>query len=440
MAPRIRIITLGCKVNQCDGDEMGRSLAAAGFDLVPSGQADLYIVNTCTVTATADAKARKLIRKLAREHPGAKLVVTGCGADRDAEAVGMPGLVVVPNARKADIAELVARATVGGHAGMARSPEATATAADGVAAYPPYSTARTRAFLKIQDGCDHRCAYCAVPDARGRPVSKPLPEVLAELRRLAEGGAQEVVLCGIRLGAYGREGGGAPGLADLLRSARGIAIPRLRLSSVEPMDLDGDLLAEMAGHPRLCHHLHLPLQSGDDAVLAEMGRGYTTTDYARLVDRIRGAWPEAAITTDVMAGFPGETEMQFQSTVDFAQEIGFSRVHVFPYSPRPGAPAAQRRDQTPAAVKRQRAERLLMIGAQLAQRAATSWVGREVRVLFEERDPGGALTGLTDQYLRVRCHGPSAWLGRIVPAEAKTALAGELMVVANQHLSQGSRR
>jgi len=448
---RICVITLGCKVNQCDGDEMARALAARGYGIADRDEAaDIYLVNTCTVTATADAKARKLIRKLAREHPRSRLIVTGCGAERHAEAVGLPGVVVVPNARKGEIEGAVARAMAGGHGEMAR-PASQAAMAVHLATCPPYSgrgkppsleelrcpgplpnnrvpaeLKRTRAFVKVQDGCDRRCTYCVVPEARGRPASRPVSEVLEEMQGLARSGAQEVVLCGIRLGAYGRDSGDGS-LATLLHELRQIDIPRLRLSSIEPMDFGEDLLSEIADHPRLCHHLHLPLQSGDDAVLAAMGRGYDSAEYAGLVLAIRSAWPDAAITTDVMVGFPGETEGQFERTARFVREMGFTRVHVFPYSPRPGTLAAQHPDQIAGHVKRERATRLLTIAKELAQAAARAWVGRKVSVLFEERDREGCLRGLTEHYLRVRCPGPEGLVGQMVKVVPHEAVRGELV-------------
>jgi threonylcarbamoyladenosine tRNA methylthiotransferase MtaB len=407
----IYILTLGCKVNQCDADEMAQSLAAHGYRIVGrDDHADVYLVNTCAVTATAESKARKLIRKLARAHPAASVIVTGCWPQRDPRAVAaLPEVdAVVPNTRKPEIVEIVANF---------RSPPSAE-------AVPP-SRHRTRAFLKIQDGCDHRCTYCAVPDARGRPVSKPRDLVLGEMADLARSGAQEVVLCGIRLGAYGRDLGGA-GLADLLRHLREIDIPRLRLSSLEPMDVDQALLDEIADHPRLCHHLHLPLQSGDDDTLAAMGRGYETAEYRDLVTGIRAVWPDAALSTDVIAGFPGETEVQFARTAALLRELAFSRTHVFPFSSRPGTLAAQTRDQVPPDIKRDRTHRLLAVAAELAQQAAQSWVGRKVSVLFEEHDDEGRLTGLTQHYVRIHSEGPAEHIGRIAEVVPERAENGEL--------------
>jgi len=430
----IRVITLGCKVNQCDGDEIARALAERGYEIAANEEpADIFIINTCTVTATADAKARKLIRKLHREHPQARIIVTGCLAQRDPESVALlPGVsVVVANTEKSEIAILVTGLWPGeaGRGGAAVQDGGERPAGMGMPALQ--GARRTRAFLKIQDGCDHHCAYCIIPKVRGRPTSKPMSKVLAEIRRLAHLGAQEVVLCGIRLGAYGRDDEEGT-LAALLHELREIEVPRLRLSSIEPMDVTEDLLAEIADHPRLCHHLHLPLQSGDDSILAAMGRGCTSAEYGDLVGRIRAAWPDAALTTDVMVAFPGETEEQFERTGAFVRKIGFTRVHVFSYSPRPSTPAAARPDQVPAGVRRDRAARMLAIARDLAQAAARSWVGQRASVLFEERGDDGRLSGLTPHYLRVRCAGPTEWIGRIVEVVPTREGRGELLADLDQ--------
>jgi len=458
---RIRIITLGCKVNQCDAEAMARALAAAGYEVAPQGGADAFVVNTCTVTATADAKARKLIRKLSREHPGAPVVVTGCWAQRDAEQVAQVEGVsaVVGNDGKAgrDDAASALKYRSNKEAGVVKVIRQLLGAAieeDGTAAALNHRSGesdrngvilrcaqderesnrrawervsyKTRVFVKVQDGCDHRCAYCAVPDARGGPESRVLDDVLWELRGIAEMGTQEAVLCGIRLGAYGKERARGETLARLLREMRGLGIPRVRLSSIEPMDVSDELIAEMADHPRLCHHLHLPLQSGDDGVLGAMGRGYTSGGYARLVSRIRSIWPDVAITTDVMVGFPGEAGDQFERTVVFVREVGFTGLHIFPFSPRAGTPAAERPDRVQEAVKRGRAERLIAAGKELAHDAALRCVGGDVRVLFEQ-EKGGRLTGLTEHYRRAWCAGPRKWVGGIVTVKVEGVEGGELI-------------
>ncbi len=414
MAPaRVRIFTLGCKVNQCDSDEIARSLAARGYDLSERGEADTYIVNTCTVTSTADAKARKLIRRLAREHPEATLIVTGCLAQRDPYSLlQLPGVsAVIPNNRKLQLADFL-------------SPR------PGPLFPSTYLSPRTRSFVRVQDGCDHRCTYCAVPDARGRPTSKPLHQVLEELTNLVKAGVQEVVLCGIRLGAYGHDRGDAT-LALLLHRLRDLPLPRLRLSSIEPMDFNGDLLAELADHPSLCHHLHFPLQSGDDDILAAMGRGYTTTDFAALVSRLRAVWPEVALTTDLMVGFPGETDDQFANSLRFVRDNGFARVHVFPFSRRPGTPAAERADQVSAQIKHERTQQALALAEELSQTAARLWIGRSVSVLFEEREKGELLTGHSPHYIKIYAPGPDDWIGRIMEVIPGREEGGELIVGAS---------
>ena len=406
---RVRIFTFGCKVNQCDSEEIARSLAARGYAIGGHGDsADIYIVNTCTVTSTADSKARKLIRRLARNHPQATLIATGCLAETDPYALlDLPGVAaVVPNSRKLSLADFL----------PGLQPPLLASS---------YLPTRTRAFVKLQDGCDHGCTYCIVPSARGKRLSKPLAAVLAEVQCFVDAGAREAVLCGIRLGAYGSDRGDAT-LAALLRKLRKIDIPRLRLSSIEPMDLTDDLLAEIADHLTLCHHLHLPLQSGDDTVLAAMGRGYTAADFASLVGRIHEVWSDAAITTDVLVGFPGETDEQFDHTLSFVREMAFSRLHVFPYSPRPDTPAADRADQVPSKTKRARTDAMLALADDLARAAAEQWIGRTVSVLIEEREKGNLLAGHTPHYLKAHTPGPDDSIGRIIDLTPTRHENGEL--------------
>ncbi len=444
---RVRIFTLGCKVNQCDSDEIAQGLVARGYSVGGSGEAaEIYIVNTCTVTAVADAKARKLIRKIARGNPEATIIVTGCMAERDPyPLLELPGVTaVIPNRRKSGLVDFLPELQI-----KARPVEAHGDApllidsAEDQRAYadtpgsswqepiscPTRLPSGTRAFLKIQDGCDHHCAYCAVPDARGRPVSKPMREVLAEVERLVEAGVQELVLCGIRLGAYGC-GPEEQILASLLHELRSVPMPRLRLSSIEPMDFSEDLLAEIADHPMLCHHLHLPLQSGDDGVLRAMGRGYTTAEFADLLGRVRAVWPDVAITTDVMVGFPGESDEQFERSLSFVRGMAFSRVHVFPYSRRPGTPAAECPDQIAEPVKRERARKMLALADELASVAAQKWVGSHVSVLWEERTTGGLLVGHTPHYVKVHSPGPDDWVDCIVEVTAERAEGGELYTKA----------
>ncbi len=451
--PRVHIFTLGCKVNQCDSEELARLLAAHGYtvDLGPdSGLSTLgsrpstlnselstlnciYIVNTCTVTSTADAKARKLIRHLAKENPQAKIIITGCYADRVGEELArLPGVcAVIPNTRKADLPQILASCRAGGPSPaavsenfyQAVSQELTNLPLDG-GGKGGGGSRRTRAFLKIQDGCDHACAYCIVSTVRGPMSSKPLAQVVEEMTRLCDAGTKEVVLCGIRLGAYRANG---ISLASLLRALRQIPLPRLRLSSLEPLDISAELLAEFAGHPSLCHHLHLPLQSGDDSVLTSMNRGYRLRDFRRLVEEVRRVWPDVSLTTDLLVGFPGETEEAFQNTLAAVHEFDFSRVHVFRYSPRPGTPAASRHDQVPEQVKRDRSEALQRAAQELFQHHARRLLGATLEVLFEQNNPSGRWEGLTPHYLRAEVLSDEPLSGEIAHARITGAGADHLL-------------
>lgn len=384
----VALPTLGCKVNRYDSDTLARALMARGYRIVPPGTpADVVIVNTCTVTRGADAKSRKLVRKALRAREDAVVIATGCYATLAPDALLAVGGVnaVVPHAARATIPDLVVRLrppTVG------RGPADGSTAA---------SVARTRATVKVQDGCDLSCAYCAVTMARGALCSRPLEDILVELRQLAASGITEIVLTGIRLDAYGRDLGLQ--LADLLDATRDLAVPRLRLSSLEPIGLDARLIAALAAHPALCHHFHLCLQSGDDAVLRAMRRGYTAAGYLALIGQMRAAMPDATFTTDVIVGFPGETETAFAHTQALLEAVGFLDLHVFPYSARPGTAAAVMDGQVPDAVKTARAEELLTLTRTLFARHAATRVGSTVSVLVERTGTPG--NGLTAHYERV---------------------------------------
>jgi len=428
ISPKVCVISLGCKTNQCDGEELARALAGHGFSVEAglgseislhaprSTLNDIYIVNTCTVTAAADAKARKLIRRLAKRNPQARIIVTGCYAERAREELSrLPRVAaVVPNSRKARLCEIVASFLPSGicKAGFAftlseaegkpaPTSQAKACAYQRRGSYVPLG--RSRAFVKIQDGCNHACAYCIVPSVRGPMRSKPTVEVMGEVSRLCNTGTREVVLCGIRLGAYGLDLGEETNLAGLLHTLRGVPLARLRLSSMEPLDICEELFGEFADHPSLCHHLHLPLQSGDDGVLAKMARGYGLSDYRQLVKRLRLIWPDLSLTTDIMVGFPGEEERAFENTLVALREFDFARVHVFRFSPRPGTPAAARENQVPEHIKRARLEAVQKLAEELFLRRAQRLRGEIVEVLIEQRNPlSGHWEGLTPHYLRVQ--------------------------------------
>ncbi len=422
--------TLGCKVNRVESESIAAELLGRGCEVVAEDRAAVVVVNTCTVTGEADAKARKAVRRALKAPGEPVVVVTGCLAALDREGLLALGERVVVESDKERVTERVAElmlhgrdvATRSDHAALCGStalpiptappvplapPTPSAHGAAPSPASPPHSpdlsrvggVFRTRAMVKVQDGCDNFCAYCIVPHARGAPRSVPSAHVVAEVTALVRAGVREVVLTGINMGRY-RDG--EVGLAELLAALAETGIVRLRLSSIEPPDVTPELLAAMARHADVvCPHLHVPLQSGSDRVLAAMERRYTTADFAKMLAAARAAVPRLAVTTDVIAGFPGETHEDASSTLRFCEAAGFARLHVFRYSPRPGTPAAERDDQVPAPVKAARAERLRELDARLRARHVACRAGEPVEVLVE-RVGEDHVEGTTRDYLRVR--------------------------------------
>lgn len=404
--------TLGCKVNQYETEKTRESLENAGFATVPfSAVADAYIINTCSVTAVADGKSRASVRRALRLNPQAFVIVAGCYAELDPQAIrAIEGVdLVVPNADKDTIAERI----------IARFPNSALPGRQSAIASPRL---RTRAVIKVQDGCDQFCSYCIVPHARNRMVSRPLDDVLAEVSALAAFGYKEIVLTGIRLGSYSGRGqraeSGETGrgeLAALIRAAGEIeGIERIRLSSIEPWEVDDALLDAMQS-PKVCRHLHIPLQTGDDEVLKRMNRPYTAAEYREIASKVRARIPGIGITTDVIAGFPGETEEAFENTRALVDAIGFSRLHVFRYSARERTPAASMPEQIPAETKKLRAEILAELGITAMRRFAATLVGETLEVLVESQaKTPNHLTGFTDNYVETRLPGDASLKGRIV--------------------------
>lgn len=396
------VVNLGCKVNRVESDGFERLLSERGGVSAPETEADLIVVNTCTVTGEAEKKTRKAVRHALNASAGAQIIVTGCATEIDQETYASLGerVTVVP---KAEAAIYLAETFDGaGETSSANSTpaqdKAGADSEDTVlvsqtndaAASPMPSDGRTRIGIKVQDGCDNACTYCIVHVARGRATSRPADEVIAEATALARAGVREIVLTGINLGSYDDEG---CDLADLCRRLLeatttlhdpGEPPCRFRIGSIEPMDVSMDfigLLADAEG--RLCRHLHLPLQSGSSKVLREMARPYDAEEYRQLVDYLRAMVPEIALTTDIIVGFPGETEEDFEDTVKLAQHCGFSKIHVFPYSRREGTPAAERPDQVPSDVKAARAARLRQLSDELAAADRASRAGTTELALVE---------------------------------------------------------
>lgn len=423
---KVYLAALGCKLNRAEIESLGRRVAAAGHQVVTDpAAADWAILNTCTVTHIAARKSRQGIRHLHRVNPNLRLAVTGCYAEMSPEQTRkLEGVeLVIPNADKERALELVLAA------GQSEPPVVLRPSAS---QGQPLPGGRTRAFVKIGDGCDNACAYCIVTIARGPSRSRPLAAIVREVEaRLAEG-YREVVLTGVNIGAYGRDL--APdarcSLAELVRELlRRTEVPRLRLSSIEPWDLSDELMA-LWPDERLCRHLHLPLQSGCEATLQRMGRRLTAGAFAEKVRLVRQRAPGISITTDVIVGFPGETEAEFEESLAFVRAMRFSRLHVFRYSPRPGTVAEGMAGQVPAPVAQERSEQLIALGKELSLAYHAQFVGREVGVLFEAapREKGAQMwAGLTDNYLRVRAPSEDDLANRLVAVCCLSASASGLL-------------
>ncbi|MBQ6235868.1 MAG: tRNA (N(6)-L-threonylcarbamoyladenosine(37)-C(2))-methylthiotransferase MtaB [Clostridia bacterium] len=397
---RVAFYTLGCKVNHYETQAMEELFRSSGHTVVSfEDEADAYIVNTCTVTAVSDKKSRQILSQAHRRNPDALIAAVGCYAEVAKDTVSaLPGvsLVLGTEGRK-DIVRLVERAAV-----------------DRVApAYPePFERrafeelsaqkdSRTRATLKVQDGCVSFCSYCIIPFARGALRSRSLESTKRELLTLAENGYREVVLTGIQLSAYGADLKDKPELSDLISLADDIpGLERLRLGSLEPRVITDRFLSVAQNSRTLCRQFHLSLQSGSDTVLSRMNRRYTTAEYRDAVERIRVCMPDAAITTDIIAGFVGETEEEHQETMRFVEEIGFARIHVFPYSRRKGTKADAMEGHLPRALKEARTRELIALGERLETDFIDRQLGKIVDVIME--DDG---TGYTGNYIRVRCEG-----------------------------------
>ena len=386
--------SLGCRLNQSEIETLAREFAAAGHVVTGDpAQADLCVANTCAVTSSAERKSLRFIRTLARSNPEARIAAAGCYATLKPEkCADLPGVAwVVPNCEKEQIAQIV------------KATPPISPVAQPLIPNPQYPipNSRTRSFVKVQDGCDNHCTYCITRSLRGPARSRPVASVVAQVRALVEAGCQEAVLTGANLGFYGRDREQVNGLYALVETLLAHTdLPRLRLSSLEPWDLD-DTFFGLWENPRLCRQLHLPLQSGCDETLRRMGRRTTTTEFTRLVETARATIPDLAVTTDLIVGFPGEDEAAFRASYDCVAEIEFAQLHVFPYSSRPGTAAARLPDRVPRAERRARASAMRKLGAEQAQRFCQQFVRREMTVLWEHRRSDGSWPGLTDNYLRV---------------------------------------
>ncbi|MDI9569178.1 MAG: tRNA (N(6)-L-threonylcarbamoyladenosine(37)-C(2))-methylthiotransferase MtaB [Pseudomonadota bacterium] len=429
------VATLGCKVNQYEAAAMTECLAAAGYHLVdPHAVADIYIINTCTVTQGADHESRQLIRRARKLNPRAAIIVTGCYAQTAPHVFsGMPGVAVVAGTREKNrMGEIIAALRDRHPQGMEAPPAVYVASVNGYeeADFPPISRFpdHTRAFLKIQDGCNAFCSYCIVPYARGRSRSIGAAEAIARIESLARHGYREVVLTGIHLGVYGEDRRDGSTLAKILRHVEDYRlVERLRLSSLEPREIDDDILAIMSAARIVCPHLHIPLQSGDDGILARMGRNYDRAFFQELLQKAASLRPDMTIGMDTMAGFPGEDEKAFANTLDMVAAAPIAYLHVFPYSRRPGTAAARMDSHVPEEEKKRRCRILRELGGRKRRRHLERFVGAVLPVLVEGRENrrGGAFRGLSHNYLSVIFkHGSAVTTNAIIPTKI-TALAND---------------
>lgn len=417
---KIAFYTLGCKVNQADTASMEGIFRAAGYEVVGfAEQADVYLINTCVVTNTGQRKSRQIINRAVRRSPLSLVVVTGCYPQTAPEEVrAIEGVdVIIGNQERGRIVELVEQALERKETTILDNVQQMTVDTKFEELGVGTETDKTRAFLKIQEGCNQYCTYCIIPFARGPLRSRSLSGIREEVGKLVAAGYKEVVLIGIHLGCYGKEllkEGQHVTLYDAVQAALSVeGVRRLRLGSLESVEVEPRLLELMAREPRLCKHLHLPLQSGCDKVLRAMHRPYDTARFARLLQDIRQQVPDVAVTTDVIVGFPGETEEDFLTTLSFARKCGFAKMHIFPYSKRKGTPAATMSDQVNEAVKAQRAARLAELDAAMHQELLQTMVGRTEEVLFEQPVDAEHMEGLCGPYLRVVVRGTPELAGEI---------------------------
>ena len=424
---RVGFVVLGCRTNQYEGDALASELAERGAILVDPSSEDLdgVVLLTCTVTAVADRKVRQELRRLRRRHPRAILVAAGCWAQeadpREARRLGADHLV--GNRLKAAIPDLLSRLRAGEEVPFLNRRD-VGSCEDWDDLRLSRTCRHTRAFVKVQDGCDHFCSYCIIPYVRGRSVSRPTDDVLDEIRSIVAAGCREVVLSGIHLGDYRPENGES--LAALVaRVAETPGVGRIRFGSLEPFSVDGTLLRVLSETPAFCRHLHLPLQSGDDGILARMRRGHTAGDFIDLVARIRRSLGEDVhISTDVLVGFPGETPEAFENTLRVLERAGIGRTHAFPFSPRKGTPAASYPDRVPDEILSERVRRVRDASDARLAAYGRRFAGGTVRILVERSSDTG-VEGLIPEYLRVEATGSAeqGTIANVLVAEAQ----GELL-------------
>jgi threonylcarbamoyladenosine tRNA methylthiotransferase MtaB len=400
---KIAFYTLGCKVNQYETQAMTEAMSKDGFDIVsPDEKADIYVINSCTVTSESDRKTRQTVRHFKRCNPDSVIVLTGCmpqAFPKDAEALTQAD-IVMGNRNNGSLPELIKRFFSCGQRIIEIQEHKSGDKFSGgcISEFEK----RTRCFVKIEDGCNRFCSYCIIPYSRGRVRSKPIEELKSELQSLSESGFSEVVLVGINLSAYGSDLG--LNICDAVELAAAMNFKRIRLGSLEPDHLTDKIIERLSKIEKLCPQFHISLQSGCDNTLKAMNRHYTAEEYKQLCNKLRATFDDATLTTDIMVGFPSESEEDFKTSLNFANEIGFEKVHVFPYSPREGTKAAEMK-QLDKAVKEQRSRIMIEETEKIRHDFLTRQIGRKVEVLFETRHEDGYTEGYTKNYTPVKARG-----------------------------------
>ena len=412
----VSFITLGCKVNQYDSDAMRTLFIRNGYSQAEGDDADVYVINTCSVTSVGDRKSRQMVRRIRRAHPDAIIAVAGCYAQLAPEVFEQMGDVdvIVGHQNRSQIVQYVEEAkhsdtTLNEVVDIMKVKDFENMEVD------PEGEVKTRAFIKVQEGCDNYCTFCIIPYARGRLKSRLQKDAVEEIKKLVARGYREVVLTGIHLGNYGKDLHDGTSLSTLV--AELVKIPdllRIRLGSIESVELSEELIQIIHNEPKVCRHLHLPIQSGSDSVLRGMNRHYRLPQYKKLIAELREKIPGLALTTDLIVGFPGETEENFQETLETLKEIQFSGIHVFPYSQRTGTPAATYPNQVSNEVKKERVHRVQALEKDIAKKYRSQFLGQVVHVLAEEIK-NGYYEGLTDEYIRVTIKSEGVERGHMYP-------------------------
>ena len=401
MNKKIAFITLGCKVNLYDTEAMAELFTKKGYEVVDFEEyADVYLINTCTVTNLGDKKSRQMIRRAKRINPNSVVVATGCYAQVASEEVAkIEGInIVIGTKNRSEIVDTVENYVL--ENGVVNN----VSDIMGEKEFEPLQisrlTNRTRAYIKIQEGCNRYCTYCIIPYARGPIRSRKPDDVMAEVQKLADNGFKEIVLTGIHIASYGLDLGNIK-LADIIEKVHSVdGIERIRFSSMEPLAIDDEFVARMAKLPKVCDHYHLSLQSGCDRTLKRMNRKYNSEQYAEACQRLRTAFPNVAITTDIIVGFPDETEEDFKQSLDFAQKMRLDKIHTFPYSPKRGTPAAKMKNQISGDVKSQRSKEMIALSDKMNIEFLNNNLGKTVAVLFEDTE-NGFWQGHTTNYIKV---------------------------------------